>query len=158
MNRVAYQHSYSLPQRQSESWTLLVQLASAHDQLADEIENLDRLTNGNEPDPGEITSGRWRISQASLKRRSLACRIFDFLAERLDGADLATLKTAQAADQQMMRRSADHVGNWTIRKICSDWQGYCAASRQIRNHMKAHIQMERQSLYSLLERLAEQGI
>lgn len=158
MNRVAYRHSYSISHRQSHAWALLVQLSSAHDQLALEIENLDRITHGAALDRREVSTGRWRISQASLKRRSLACRTFNFLAERLAGVDLATLKAAQSADQEMMRRSASHVGNWALKTIFNDWQGYCAASRQIRAHMKAHIEMERQTLYPMLERLAEQGI
>lgn len=157
MSRVAYLNSHSFTHRQSHAGALLVQLSSAHDQLALEIENLDRITRCEMPDQQELTGGRWRISQASLKRRSLACRTFDFLAGRLDGADLATLKSAQASDQEMMRRSAAHVGNWTMKTIASEWQGYCEASRQIRMHMKAHIEFERRALYPLLERFADVG-
>lgn len=157
MNPVAYHDSDCFSRLQTQSCAMLAQLRGAHDQLATEIENLDRLTNSEKPAAHDITNGRWRISQASLKRRSLACRIFDFLAGRLDRADLATLKGVQAADREMMRRSASHVGNWTMNSISSDWQGYCAASRQIRMHMTAHIEFERQSLYPLLERLASQG-
>ena len=158
MGRIAYQHNYKLSSNHSQSWTLLVQLSSAHDQLIAEMENLDRLTLGPTPELGEITTGRWRISQASLRRRSLASTVFGFLAGRLDGQELARVKQVQSADQEMMRRSANHVGKWTARTICEDWKGYCQASRDIRQHMKAHILLEKQSLYPLLELLAERGI
>lgn len=156
--RSAHDHSSHISQRQSSSWPLLVQLGSAHDQLIVEMENLDRMTLGPLPELSEITKGRWRISQASLRRRSLASRAFHFLATRVDGMDLVRVKNVQIADQEMMRRSATHVGNWTTRTICEDWDGYCKASRDIRMHMKAQVLLERQSLYPLLERLAGRGI
>lgn len=158
MARLAHQHSYDLSQNHSQSWTLLVQLSSAHDQLLTEIENLDRTTLGTQPELSEITTGRWKISQASLRRRSTAMRVYDFLADRLEGSDLAVLKMAQTTDQEMMRRSASHVGKWTTQAVCENWKGYCSASREIRMHMKSHILLEKQSLYPLLERLAERGI
>lgn len=158
MARVAFEHSCRFSQRPSQSRSLLVQLSSAHDHLVAEMEKLDCMTIGPLPDVAEITNGRWRIAQASLRRRTLASRTFDFLAGRLDGSDLTRLREVQAADQEMMRRSATHVGSWTMRTICRNWQGYCDASRDIRMHMKAHILLERQSLYPLLERLADRGI
>jgi hypothetical protein len=133
-------------------------LSGAHDQLVVEMENLERLTAGPRIEDGTISTGRWRISQASLRRRTLAFRIFDFLGERLDGDELIQLRTVQSADHDMMRLSARHVGNWTIRTIGEDWQAYCRASRDIRAHMKSHIEFERATLYPLLERLAERGI
>jgi hypothetical protein len=133
-------------------------LSGAHDQLVVEMENLERLTAGPRTDNGTISTGRWRISQASLRRRTLAFRIFDFLGERLDGDELAQLRSVQSADHDMMRHSARHVGNWTIRTIGEDWQAYCQASRDIRAQMKSHIEFERATLYPLLERLAERGI
>jgi hypothetical protein len=135
-----------------------VQLAGAHDQLIVEVDNLERITLGPQPDHAEITTSRWRVSQASLRRRSLASRVFDVLAQRLDGNDLVRLREVQSADQDLMRRSAAHVGNWTMQSICRDWTGYCHASRDIRMHMKSHILLEKQSLYPMLERLAERGI
>jgi hypothetical protein len=158
VNHVAYSHSHSFSQRQSPSAVLLAQLSGAHDQLVMEMENLDRLTHGPEPDPGELRVGRWRISQASLRRRSLAARIYDFLSNRLDGADLQQVKEVQAGDQDMMRKSARHVCAWTMQAIGGNWQGYCEASQEIRAHMQTHILLERQSLYPLLEKLAARGV
>jgi hypothetical protein len=155
--RLACDPSRQLRQLQTQSSALLVQLSSAHDRLIAEMENLDRMTHGPRPELSEITTGRWRLGQASLRRRSLASRSFDFLAARLEGSDLMLVKKMQATDQEMMRRSASHVGNWTTRTIWEDWKGYCAASRDIRTHMRAHILAERQMLYPLLERLAEAG-
>jgi hypothetical protein len=156
--RFTHQQFSRLTQRQAPAASLLAQLSGAHDQQMVEMENLERITHVPQPESGELTAGRWRISQASLKRRSLAARIQDFLSNRLDGADLQSVKKVQLADQDMMRRSARHVGAWTMQAISKDWQGYCDASHEIRAHMKAQILLERQLLFPLLEKLAERGI
>ena len=158
MNHAAYQHSYRFSQRQTPSGVLLAQLNGAHEQLIVEMENLDRITDGPPPELGELTASRWRISQASLKRRSLAARVYDFLSNRLEGADLQQVKETQAQDQEMMRRSARHVCDWSMQAICRNWQGYCDASHDIRIHMSAHILLERKSLYPLLEKVAGRGV
>lgn len=158
MDRVAYDHRYGFSQNRSQPWTLLVQLNGAHDQLATEMDSFERVTLGPPPALAELTNSRWRLSQASFRRRSLASTIVSYLAGRLDGDDLARLKQVQLADQQMMRRTVAHVGSWTTRTIFKDWQGYCHASRDIRSHMKSHIQLERESLYPLLEWLARREI
>ena len=158
MNRAAYQHPRRFERRQTPSGVLLAQLSGAHDQLIVEMENLDRITHGPQPDVGELTAGRWRISQASLKRRSLAAQVYDFLSNRLEGADLERVKETKVNDQEMMRRSARHVCDWTMQAISRNWQGYCDASDEIRAHMSGHILRERQSMFPLLERLAEHGL
>ena len=158
MAHQAHRQSYKPSHKHSRSWTLLVQLSGAHDQLIAEMEILDRITLGAQPELAELTAGTWRLSQTSLRRRSLASSAFDFLAGRLGEVELGRLKEVQSSDQEMMRRSARHIGSWTIRTIREDWQRYCLASREDRMHMKSHILLEKQSLYPLLERLAARGI
>lgn len=158
MYRFTHQQFFRLTQRHAPSAVLLEQLSGAHDQLIVEMENIERITHGPQPEPGELTAGRWRISQASLRRRTLAASIRDFLANRLDGADLESVKKVQLADQDMMRLSARHVGAWPIKAISKDWRGYCDASDFIRAHMRTQILLERQLLFPLLEKLAERGV
>jgi len=158
MSHAVCHQSRNLRQHQTPSRVLLVLLSGAHDQLIIEMENVGRITHGPQPDPAELTAGRWHISQASLKRRSLSARVHSFLSNRLDGADLQCVKRVQMADQDMMRLSARHVGEWPMQAICRNWQGYCEASHEIRAHMKAHILLERRFLYPMLEQLAARGI
>ena len=158
MYRFTHEQFSRLTQRQAPSAVLLGQLAGAHDQLMVEMENLERITHEPQPEPGELTAGRWRISQASLQRRTLAASIHDFLANRLDGPDLQTVKKVQSADQDMMRLSARHVGAWTMQAISRNWQGYCDASKAIRSQMRSQILLERELIFPLLEKLAERGV
>lgn len=156
MSSLAYQRTYELTRNASPSGTLLIQLAGTHDQLVREMEKLDHLTLGSLPAASALTAARWQLSQASLRRRSLSTRIIDFLSTRLDNGGEG-LKTLREADQAMMRRSAQHVGKWSTESICRDWNGYCAASRDIRLHMRAHMLVEKQTLFPLLEQLAARG-
>jgi hypothetical protein len=150
----ARQRTYQFSQHGSPSWTLLVELSGAHDQLLREMENVGVVTNGPAPDSAQFAAARWRLSQASLRRRSLSGRIMEYLSVRVEREDLPHLATFRAADQLMMRRSAQHVHQWTMHSISQDWKGYCAASRDIRALMKAHVELEKQSIYPILEQLS----
>lgn len=95
-------------------------------------------------------SARWRLSQASLKRRTLWVRIFEHLVPRAGPRDAADLQSLQTANVEMLRYSAAHVGKWTIDTIEADWPGYCEASRAIRWKMKAGMGAEKRVLHPLL--------
>ena len=142
-----------LPKQASAS-ILLVQLKEAHEDLGWAIENVEQLTGGTQPKDDVIANSRWRISQASLRRRVLAVQINDFLAARLHGQDLVRLAALRQSDQELVRHSGAHTRAWTIHSIRDSWAGYCAASRDIRKLMNAHLLLERQLLYPMLEGLA----
>lgn len=138
----------------SAAAALLSQLGQAHEQLLREMENMDRITLGPIPDARELTAARWRIGQASLRRKTLSAGILAFLADRVDARNAGTLKVLRSENQLAMSRSTAHVYGWTVQTISRDWDRYCRASRDIRMQMKANILLEKQSLYPLLERLA----
>lgn len=138
----------------AEAGQLLAALRDAHAGLRVEIGNMDSITQGRTADSLAYASARWKISQASLKRRRLAAAARQFLLAAGTDADGTQLSTLENAEQQMMRRSREHVGKWTIARIDLDWAGYCAASRLIRWHMDAHLLLERKTLFPLIERAA----
>jgi len=140
--------------KQNSARILLVQLKGAHEELGWAIEHVDQLTSGPQPKDDAIANARWRISQASLRRRVLAVQINDFLSPRLYGQDVASLAALRHSDQQLMRHSGLHVRTWTIHSIRDAWDDYCAASRETRTLMQTHLLFERQLLCPLLERLA----
>jgi hypothetical protein len=150
----AHQRTYQFSQNGAPSSTLLVELSGAHDDLLREMENVGAVTSGPAPDSAQVAAARWRLSKASLRRRSLSARIMEFLDARVDTDDLPHLAAFKAADQMMMRRSAEHVHQWTMHGIGEDWKGYCAASRDIRALVKAHVELEQRSIYPILERLS----
>lgn len=129
----------------------------AHEGLIREVENMERITLGPIPSSRELTAARWRISQASLKRRTLSTGILDFLADRVDCGDVEALNILRSDNQRAMSRSAAHVYHWTIQAISQDWERYCQASRDIRMQIKTNLLLEKQSLYPILEGLASRG-
>ena len=144
----------SLSPKQSSALILLVQLKEAHEELGWAIEHVDQLTSGPQPKDDALANARWRISQASLRRRALAVQINDFLSARLHGQDVANLGALRRSDLQLLRHSGLHVRVWTIHSIRDAWDSYCAASREIRTLMKTHLLLERKLLCPLLERVA----
>lgn len=133
---------------------LLEALRNAHADLRGEIANMDLVTQGGAADSLAYASARWKISQASLKRRQLAAAARQCVLAAGRSADRDALRTLENAEQQMMRRSREHVRRWTIAMIDLDWDGYCEASRLIRWYMDTHLSLERKTLFPLLTRAA----
>lgn len=131
---------------------LLDKLGNAHEALLCAMEVLDGITREREFNSARFTSARWRISQASLARRTLWGTIFRHLMPRVSGEDAADLQALSQADGEMLRHSANHIANWSPALIEADWGGYCRASRAIRRRMNACIDDERRILYPILKR------
>lgn len=130
---------------------LLHDLEEAHERLFSEIANMDELTLRTDPDWSTFFRARWRISEASLTRRTLAARAIDNLLTRARGDEVGLLKSLKASDQEMLRLSARHVQEWPLSAIQKDWAGYCVASRVIRKHMIAFLNSEQQALFPMLK-------
>ena len=132
--------------------SLLVELREAHEVLIAAMNEMDRLTRQSEADPSCFANARWRISQASLARRTLWGVIFRHLLPRANPDEVVGLERLATADPEMLRHSANHISMWVLSKIEADWKGYCEASMAIRWRMKACLGAERRILYPLLER------
>ncbi|HUE80093.1 MAG TPA: hypothetical protein VMN38_10735 [Sphingomicrobium sp.] len=133
---------------------LLADLRSAHENLIAAMNGMERLTRGPLSERDSYTTARWRISRASLKRRSHWAKIYQHLIAGVGADDAAALNNLQAADMRMLRRSAAHVCTWSRDAIDRDWLGYCKASRVIRLQMKTCMDAEKHVLFPMLERLA----
>ena len=141
-----------LRERPAASNSLLGELREAHEVLIAAMNVMDRLTRQSEADPSCFANARWRISQASLARRTLWSVIFRHLLPQANPKEVVELERLATADREMLRHSANHIFMWLPSKIEVDWKGYCEASLAIRWRMKACLGAERRILYPLLER------
>jgi hypothetical protein len=128
-------------------------LREAHESVLAAIVEMDEVT-GIRSDPLHYTRARFHISRASMARRQLFRAICAKLDGRLDAAEAHALAAVQAADTEMLNRSSAHISRWVPAAIEQDWPGYCAASRQVREHMKRELECEKRLLFPILERLA----
>ncbi|HUE78885.1 MAG TPA: hypothetical protein VMN38_04570 [Sphingomicrobium sp.] len=133
---------------------LLAQLRDAHASLALAMRVLEELTCGSLADRERYAAARWRISQASLSRRTLWGKIYRHLIAGVGLQDAAVLNDLQADEMRMLHCSAAHVGRWTMAAIDQDWPGYCRASEVVRGQLSARTDNERRLLYPMLERLS----
>ena len=129
----------------------LAQLRAAHRELLDCVAEMERVTS-EISGPLEYAPARFRISRASLARRTLWHRIFKDLSDRTDPHDAETLRVLNHADMRLLRQSSDHIGRWSAETVLLDWRGYCEASRHIRRAMRDAIALEQRLLYPILER------
>ena len=133
---------------------LLASLKSSHEHLAVEMANMEALTQRAEPDGPALSSLRWRLSQASLARRTLAGRICELIQSRIGTVELCNVKQLLAADRALARDSAAHVAGWSSASIQKDWEAYCKASRKIRWKLRSHLGLEQRLLFPILAELA----
>lgn len=140
--------------RQDGSLALLASIRTCHERLAAEMDNMESLTCEAEPDAFRLSSLRWRLSQASLARRTLSFRICDQIRPIVAPAELADIKQLQEADRALARESATHVGRWSASSIQQYWTDYCRASGEMRRKMATHLGLEQKLLFPVLDRLA----
>ena len=130
---------------------MLSELQKAHEDLNAAMAVMDTATRGEAPDRNLYSSARWRLSQASLKRRTLWRKNFEHMVAKACSKDAAALQLLQSADAELLHKSAAHVGKWTVNRIEADWHGYREASRAIRREMELCISTEKRVLYPLLK-------
>jgi hypothetical protein len=134
------------------STALLTELRAAHCEVLECIAEMERITNGSMPDVTRYTAARFRISKASLERRSLWQGARRHLESKATPTDCKQLERLAAIDLELGSHSADHVRRWTRDAIEGDWAGYREASRKIRHRMRDCIEAEKRILYPLLAR------
>lgn len=125
-------------------------LKNAHSEVRKCLREMEAITSKSELDRVELTSARFRISKASLSRRTIASICLSALAGcRLESAK-TVLESLRRLDLSMRARSATHVAHWTADRIEADWWGYCRASHELRNEMGKQLITEATMLFPLL--------
>src|SRR4051794_2934411 len=135
-----------------DSEALLSGLRAAHCEVLKCIAEMERVTDEPGPDASRYTAARFRISRASLERRSLWQRARRHLQSKITAADGEKIYFLASIDADLGRFTADHVARWTVAAIQRDWTGYGDASRHMRRRMSECIKAEKQILYPLLVR------
>lgn len=128
------------------------ELKEADSSLLECLAVMGRITGQPEGDKCEYTNARYKISQASLARRTLVRRICEYLRARVRDAEAQAIQKLEVEQYELMRRSTEHVSRWSSQDVGRDWRGYCIASHEIQQHMLTNVESERQVLYSMLQR------
>ena len=133
---------------------MLTNLKTAHAELHAAIAELEAETRRYEPEEGSLSPARLKLTRASSRRRVLIDQIIPTLSN-LSPEQKSRIENLRrtASDQAVL--SSRHIGDWTMRAILADWQGYRRASKAMRNTMLQRINDESSLLYPLLGGLAE---
>ena len=133
---------------------MLTELHQAHEQVLAALAELETLTAGAQPDSSALAGVRWRLSRASGHRRRLVEEACAHLLEKATPAEAQALRTLKQDMGEMQSASSRHVGAWSIGRVLEDWDGYRAASAEMRGAMRERIATEKRVLYPLLQRAA----
>lgn len=132
------------------SAALLATLREAHGTLLAAMEVMDQVTRRPLPDRIQFTAGRWRISHASMARRSVWEACFRHLLPVVHPRTAQALDELNREDFELMHLSAAHIARWSADSVEQEWPTYCHASRAIRGQMAVRIAAEKRLLYPLL--------
>lgn len=129
---------------------LLARLQAAHHEVLTSVALMERVTSTHVPDVEQLTSARFKASQASCARRALWHTIRKLLLPNVASTDAAALQRLAEMDFRLFEASSAHISQWTVRAILADWAGYQKASRRIRTQMVEAIGAEWSLLYPRL--------
>lgn len=137
-----------------QAHALLIELEDAHFGLLQECAAMQVLQDGLEPSQPEWTHVRWKLSQASLRRRMLVPRIYPVALAAAMPSEVPKVRALKAQDPVMLAASRAHIAHWTPERISIDWAGYSRASCEHRRGITDRIRAEQDILAPILRRLA----
>lgn len=128
---------------------MLTNLKTAHAELHAAIAELEAETQRYEPEEGSLAAARLKLTRASSRRRALIDQIIPTLRD-LSPEQKSRVQDLRRTASDIAVQSSRHIGDWTMRAILADWQGYRRASKAMRNAMQQRIAEESSLLYPLL--------
>lgn len=119
-------------------------LKAHHQQIENGLAEIVRHCSLAMPDMSLLGAARVKLSRASAARtRYISDTVIPALMPGADPALKAELEAMQRTFSAKRLASSEHVNNWTSQSIEKDWDGYRAASREIRRMMEEQIERER---------------
>jgi len=135
---------------------VFTKLKSAHADLRTAIAELETETQRFEPVEASLSAARLKLTRASSRRRMLIDQeIFPILRD-LPPEQKSRVEDLRRTASEIAVQSSRHIGDWTMRAILADWQGYRLASKAMRSAMLQRIAEESAILYPLLGGRVEQ--
>lgn len=131
---------------------LLDQLHAVHEELLENITALETACADPTPSRERYPIARWRLSNASRKRRALLATIYAELGPEVDPRQALVLEHLRADDELQLSKSIAHVRIWGPEDIERDWDGYRQASSRIRLEMRRRVDREKLMLYPIILR------
>ena len=136
---------------------LLSVVEKVYGHLMECLTEMREVTSGPVAEHFRYTRARYRISNASLKRRQLFDRICTELEPRLSGADSARLRALRQKDRAYLHHSANYVTKWTPDAVFADWRSYSEEAKDIQRHMEEVAEEQLRVLTPLLMRYGRAG-
>ena len=129
---------------------MLTKLKAAHAELRVAITELETETRRFEPMEASLSAARLKLTRASSRRRMLIDQEILPTLRDLPPEQKSLVEELRRTASDIAVQSSRHIGDWTMRAIVADWQGYRLASKAMRSAMLQRIADESTILYPLL--------
>jgi hypothetical protein len=131
---------------------LLAGLQAAHRQIEATLDEIDSIGGHGVPNAAQFINARLRAGQAILAGRQIAMKVCSHLISLATKNDAEQIRELQRRDGERSGLVSNHVRRWTPDAMRDDWQGYCDASRKMRDGVREIVSAEKKLLYPLLQR------
>jgi len=129
---------------------VLAKLKAAHAELRAAIAELETETRRPEPDEASLSAARLKLTRASSRRRALIDQEILPSLGSLPPEQKDRVENLRRTGSEVAVLSSRHIGDWTMRAIVADWQGYRRASKTMLASMRDRIGEESATLYPLI--------
>ena len=129
---------------------MFTKLKAAHAELRVAITELETETRRFEPNEATLSAARLALPRASSRRRALIDQQILPTLRDLSPEQTSRIDKLRRTASDVAVLSSRHIGDWTMRAILADWQGYRRASKSMRDSMLQRIAEESAILYPLL--------
>jgi hypothetical protein len=129
---------------------LLAGLQAAHREVEAALDEMDLIARDAAPDAAQFSAARLRAGQAILAKLQITTKVCSRLISMTSIKAAGEIRELRSRDSDQAKLISDHVRRWTPDVIGNDWQGYCQASREMRDGVRELVLAERKLLYPLL--------
>lgn len=130
---------------------LLSALQAAHLQIDTAFAEMEGIASAEVTDLQHFSAARMRIGQANLARRRIVEKVSSHLISVVCAEVGEAVREHRRRDENYFQNVSELVRKWTPDAVLQNWNGYCTASRTIREGTLAIIAAEKGLLYPLLE-------
>lgn len=123
-------------------------LEASHRQVEDCTVRLEAIMASDLSDLGQFSAARLQLRRANLDRTQIALDLCRHLIATTSSRH--SLRDLQRQELDVSQMISHHVHSWTMPRIEEDWTGYCSATREILEAVRALIASEKQVLAPLL--------
>jgi hypothetical protein len=129
---------------------MLAELRLLHARILAALDDMEVLTQEQQPRMDRLSATRLNLTKASRKRTAVLEQVYPQLMLQSTPGDKARLQALRVQGAVNLAISSQHIRKWTPQAVFARWPEYCIESRTMQSAMRQRIRDEVSLVYPLL--------